>query len=206
MYPDSTKTLRVKRWIARHRGGVLESLIGGSILIVIVSVSGLIGRSIIKDIGSFFAQPVRLYWCFLVLALFLIAIRIYILAAKRQPSLTDMPGYDADYGIKIGGTFNNAPLKMISSDWKKSDDMGRIKSGWLYSPDRYGSSHAVTFFKIHVFDDHTGYLHIADVADPEHTIWMKTTAGSCEDGKFCWTPPPGAKTVDRWKFCWKSDS
>ncbi len=186
--------------------GIGYSVIAGLIVALILGVLGPLKgwsiASIARAIGSFFARPVTLplWLLLLVLTLFLIAIKIYIVAVRRR-------GCSVGDGIRIGGTFGGAPLRMISSDWKDSHEssLGRIKSGWLYSSKQYGSSHAVAFFKIHVLDSDSGksYVHIAAVADPKHTIWLETEAEPRREGEFSWSIEKyGGKRADQWFFEW----
>jgi hypothetical protein len=73
-----------------------------------------------------------------------------------------------------------------------------MRSGWLFAP-QFTHSHAVAFFKLHVQDEGSGYIHILAASDPNHTIWLTTAAGFKKEGQFHYTDHPMAI----WPFNWK---
>jgi hypothetical protein len=89
----------------------------------------------------------------------------------------------------------------VATDWAKYGT-GWVKSGWLYIPERT-HSHAVTFFKIHAFDDKTGYIHILDSANPTHKLWLETNTGFREEQTFCWDEHKDALRTALWQFTWQ---
>ena len=105
---------------------------------------------------------------------------------------------DIGKDIKIGGLYQGFPLKVISSEWENYLHSGLVKSGWLYSAPISGISHAVAFFKIHLSDSGTGYIHILDASNPEHTIWLETGKNFREEEKFSWNTNKAAT----WYFEW----
>jgi len=110
---------------------------------------------------------------------------------------------DLGYGIRIGGMYEYLPLLLVASEWAKYADRGWVKSGWLYEPNKSGTSHAVAFFKIHLDDDGTGYIHILDAANPVHTICLETQTGFRKEQEFCWDNVAPVERTTFWEFRWK---
>ena len=110
---------------------------------------------------------------------------------------------DLGYGIKIGGVYQYLPLMLVASEWAKYADRGWIKSGWLYEPNISGTSHAVTFFKVHLDNDGTGYIHILDAANPSHTICLETQTGFRREQEFGWDNIAPVERTAFWEFRWK---
>jgi hypothetical protein len=102
------------------------------------------------------------------------------------------------FGITLGGIYRGIPLKLAATDWATYGMRGKVRSGWLYIP-QWTASHAVAFFKIHVSDDGTGYIHIADVAHPVHPVWLKTKTGYSKERDFHYIASP----TEVWEFRWQ---
>jgi hypothetical protein len=102
---------------------------------------------------------------------------------------------DLGDGIKLGGTYMGKSLRTAASDWARYDN-GWVRSGWLFTENPYGLSHAVTFFKIHKGDGGNGVIYLLSPSQPEHEIWFETnvqqkkvkgfTKGSSQDWQFQW--------------------
>jgi hypothetical protein len=58
-----------------------------------------------------------------------------------------------------------------------------MRGGWLFIP-QWTANHAISFFKVHVFDNGTGYMHIVDTTDPAHTVYLATDTGSRKEKSF----------------------
>jgi hypothetical protein len=109
---------------------------------------------------------------------------------------------DLGNGIRIGGRFKDVPLEVLAADWVDYLENGRVISGWLYISGTT-ISHAVTFFKIYLDKNGTGYIHILDAANPPHMVWLSTNTGDRHEKEFCWDGVFGVERTDLWKFTWK---
>lgn len=106
------------------------------------------------------------------------------------------------YGIEIGGTYGeiNSVLFVHESSWKPYSNIGKVKSGWLYTKDN-SESHAVAFFKVQVNDDGTGVIYINGCANPAFTVWFKTKENVMLKEQFCWECSDGW-SKKAWNFKW----
>jgi hypothetical protein len=100
-------------------------------------------------------------------------------------------------GITLGGTYRNIPLRLVATRWS-GYGMSWMRSGWLFVP-QLTCSHAIAFFKLHVQDEGSGYIHIIDASDPVHTIWLTTGTGFKKEDQFHYINHPMAI----WPFSWK---
>ncbi|MCB9079009.1 MAG: hypothetical protein H6631_15500 [Anaerolineaceae bacterium] len=105
------------------------------------------------------------------------------------------------HGITLRGTYRGIDLKVAAIDWAEYGTLGKVRSGWLYVP-QLTASHSVAFFKLHLRDDGTGYIHLVDVASPVHPIWLETQAGY-KNKQYFHYDGQGAKAFDWWEFRWK---
>lgn len=112
-------------------------------------------------------------------------------------------GSDIGRGIKLGGEYYGQPLDIIASGWKRYGQDNSVRSGWLYSSTHNGVSHAIAFFKVHVFDDGRGYIHIQDAANPGHMLWLETAVSARHQELFCWDCPQQLPRSALWEFRWK---
>ncbi|MFN8463917.1 MAG: hypothetical protein U0X20_00140 [Caldilineaceae bacterium] len=110
-----------------------------------------------------------------------------------------VPGNDLGYGITLGGFYRNVSLCVAATEWTLYGQ-SQVRSGWLYIP-QWTANHALAFFKIHVQEDGTGYIHIVDAADPVHSIHLLTSSGDIQKGEFHYCSNPAAV----WAFAWKQD-
>lgn len=117
--------------------------------------------------------------------------------SKTDPLAQFVPDNDLGYGIALGGVYQNTPLEVAATQWAEYGS-GWVRSGWLFVP-QLSESHSVAFFKVHVLGDGKGYIHIADVADPIHSIWLATRAGFRREQEFHYAAHPS----DIWDFTWK---
>lgn len=105
---------------------------------------------------------------------------------------------DLGYGVKIGGEYQGHTLEAVALGWSEYGE-GWVKSGWLYiSP--WSQCLAITFFKVHLVQDGTGYVHINDASYPIHSIWLETSAGFRKTGDFHYLN----KSTTVWDFKWKA--
>lgn len=107
-----------------------------------------------------------------------------------------LPDNDLGQAIILGGTYREMPLRLFATEWAQYG-MTWVRSGWLFVP-QWTAGHAVTFFKIHRTDNHKGYIHLVDVASPEHRVWLKTAAGFAKEATFHYVSHP----VALWHFEW----
>jgi hypothetical protein len=105
---------------------------------------------------------------------------------------------DLGRGLTLGGAYRDILLRIVATDWAEYGTFGWVRSGWLFIP-QWTTSHAVAFFKVHVSEDGEGYIHIVDVADPRHPIWLTTTTGWRKEKEFHYVGHP----VDVWFFTWE---
>jgi hypothetical protein len=109
------------------------------------------------------------------------------------------------YGITLGGIYQNVPLKLAATDWVEYGIQRKVRSGWLYIP-QWTESHAITFFKIHIFENGPengeNYIHLVDTAAPVHTIWLRTQAGDHIEQEFHFGGDIALAT-DVWHFKWR---
>src|SRR5262249_38752392 len=109
---------------------------------------------------------------------------------------------DLGNGIRIGGVYRGHRLRIVAGNWINYYDTGWVRSGWFYTQER--TAHfAETFFKIHIFHEGHGYLHILAAANPEHSIWLETGTGFRKEAWFGWSGEPTAPRTDLWSFTWK---
>ena len=101
--------------------------------------------------------------------------------------------------IFIGGLYGGIALECYSSGWTRFGS-GWVKSGWLYTP-KWTQNHAIAFFKILKEEDGTGYIHVCDVADPVHSIWLETSTGFRKREDLSWSGQPNTVL---WKFTWQA--
>jgi hypothetical protein len=135
---------------------------------------------------------------------------------KILPNVKRVVGNDLGKGVRMGGQYQDHPqdLELVSSDWARWKNAGWVKSGWFYNPPDSDLSHAVAFFKIHCFDDGSGYVHVLSVSGSWHELWLRTNTGSSERHRFIYSDPKDIKSkpeaVDdsmvRWPFTWKEPS
>jgi hypothetical protein len=102
---------------------------------------------------------------------------------------------DLGKGILLGGIYENIPLQIVAHNWADYGGVGWVRSGWLFIP-QWTPSHAVAFFKIHVLEDGTGYIHLVDVSHPAHTIWLVTRDGLKFEDEFHYITHP----AEVWQF------
>lgn len=115
--------------------------------------------------------------------------------SSLESSGSVLPDNNLGKGLMLGGLYRDIPLKIAAHDWAEYGIGGWVRSGWLFIPQRT-ASHAVTFFKVHVLNDRTGYIHLADVSAPAHTIWLVTSGGLKIEKEFHYVTYP----VDVWHF------
>jgi hypothetical protein len=120
-----------------------------------------------------------------------------------QKPITRIPNNDLGYGIVINGVYKGEPLEMVASTWIRYEDINWVISGWLYASHYSDISHAVAFFKLHIRDSGTGYVHILDCSNPVHTIEMTTKAAFYRKEDFCWDIDPEVQRTAVWEFKWK---
>ncbi|MBX3057615.1 MAG: hypothetical protein KF770_14200 [Anaerolineae bacterium] len=111
-----------------------------------------------------------------------------------------LPDNNIGRGISLGGNYRGLPLKIIATEWYEYGQGNWSRSGWLYVP-QWTDNHATTFFKLHLPNHNSGYIHLLDAADPIHTIWLSTTAGIRIEKQFHYLAHP----ADVWDFKWKAD-
>ncbi len=90
-------------------------------------------------------------------------------------------------------------MQIAATSWAEYGDT-LVRSGWLFVP-QLTESHSVAFFKIHISDNGHGYIHIVDVANPPHNIWLTTQTGFRREDKF----HHRTHATDLWQFTWKSE-
>jgi hypothetical protein len=105
---------------------------------------------------------------------------------------------DLGWGLTLGGLYQGIPLKIAATGWAEYGTSGLVRSGWLFIP-QWTASHAVAFFKVHVSEEGSGYIHIVDVADPIHTIWLTTKTGWKQEESFHYL----AHSAALWRFVWQ---
>lgn len=120
---------------------------------------------------------------------------------QQEAKLLD--GNSIGLGIRIGGELFGEPLRIIASEWYQYRPNNKVRSGWLFSPSHSSSSHAVAFFKIHVFEKGTGYIHLLDAANPKHVLWVETHVNPRHDEAFCWDCSQETPRTAIWNFRWK---
>ncbi len=118
-----------------------------------------------------------------------------------QNFLLSLEGNHLGYGITLGGMYQGVPLKVAAIEWAEYGTGGKVRSGWLYVP-QLTAGHSVAFFKVHIRDDGTGYIHLVDVASPVHPIWLETRVGYRNEQYFHYDNV-GAKAFDWWNFNWE---
>ena len=109
---------------------------------------------------------------------------------------------DLGNGIRIGGVYRGKPLSIVAGNWINYYDTGWVRSGWFYTPERT-YNFAETFFKIHIFHEGNGYMHILASANPEHIIWLETGTGFRKEEPLCWSGETSTPRTDLWFFNWK---
>ena len=109
---------------------------------------------------------------------------------------TVLPDNDLGKGITLGGLYRDIPLRIVATEWVQYG-ASLARSGWLFIP-QWTESHAIAFFKIHVLDDRKGYIHIVDVSDPTHIIFLATGTGFRMEKEFHYAAHP----TDVWDFVW----
>jgi hypothetical protein len=124
-----------------------------------------------------------------------------VLPQPTEPLFSLIHDNDLGYGILLGGVYQSIPLRLAAIDWARYGRLGKVRSGWLYVP-QWTTSHAIAFFKIHISDDGAGYIHIVDVAHPQHTIWLRTETGHHKEQNFHWI----SLATEVWNFTWKETS
>nr|WP_139088711.1 hypothetical protein [Oscillochloris trichoides] len=80
------------------------------------------------------------------------------------------------YGITISEWYLGVNLLTVAANWVSYGEKRFVRSGWLYTP-QWGQEHAITFFKLHVYEDGHAYIHIVDTADPVHYVQLETSIG-----------------------------
>jgi hypothetical protein len=118
-----------------------------------------------------------------------------------QNFLLSLEGNHLGYGVTLGGMYQGIPLKVAAIDWAEYGSAGKVRSGWLYVP-QLTASHSVAFFKLHIRDDGTGYIHLVDVASPVHPIWLETQIGYRNEQYFHYDNV-GARAFYVWDFEWR---
>lgn len=104
---------------------------------------------------------------------------------------------DLGYGITLGGFYKDIALSVVATEWTLYGQT-LVRSGWLFIP-QWTANHALAFFKIHVQEDGTGYIHIVDAAAPAHSIHLLTSSGDMLQGEFHFRDHPA--TI--WTFTWR---
>jgi hypothetical protein len=117
---------------------------------------------------------------------------------SSQNFVSPIENNDLGYGVILGGVYREIPLKLAAVDWSRYGTITYVRSGWLYVP-QWTESHSIAFFKIHIGDMGAGYIHIVDVAAPEHTIWLETQTGYRNKKEFHYLNFP----TDVWEFTWR---
>jgi len=118
-------------------------------------------------------------------------------ADNREVGLV-LRGNDLGNGLTLGGMYQGIRLRIAATAWAEYGTSGWVRSGWLFIP-QWTVSHAVAFFKVHISEDGTGYIHIVDVSDPMHTIWLTTRTGWKKEDKFDYN----CHSADLWRFSWR---
>jgi tetratricopeptide (TPR) repeat protein len=111
------------------------------------------------------------------------------------------PNNNLGKGIRIGGIHDNLVLMLVGTDWQRFHNNGWVASGWLYTPDQLNK--AITFFKIHLWDAGDGYIHLMDVANPKHTVWVETATNFRKEEEFCWDNDRSIQRTAKWEFKWQ---
>lgn len=114
-----------------------------------------------------------------------------------RPLVSVLPDDSLGKGIHFGGTYQGIPLRIAATEWTAYGRQREVRSGWTFIP-QWGASHAITFFKIHVYDVGEGYIHIVDVTEPAHPVYLATAAGTRQEMDFHYTENPSAV----WGFIW----
>lgn len=117
--------------------------------------------------------------------------------SKNAPLALFAPDNDLGHGISLGGTYRGIPLQISATAWAEYGS-GLVRSGWLFVP-QLTESHAVAFFKLHLSSNGQGYIHLVDVANPVHNIWITTRTGFRQEKEFHFLGYP----TDVWEFSWK---
>lgn len=100
------------------------------------------------------------------------------------------------FGVTIGGKRDDVTFGVIATQWLDHVTSGtRVKSGWLYIAEET-IGHAIAFFKLHVYNNNNGYIHIVDVAHPAHIIWLSTETGFYREKEFHFVE----HRTDIWRF------
>lgn len=120
---------------------------------------------------------------------------------STQNFFMSLEGNQLGHGITLGGMYQGKSLKIAAIDWAEYGTIGKVRSGWLYVP-QLTTSHSVAFFKLHINDDGTGYIHLVDVASPPHPIWLETEAGYRNEQNFHYDNKQ-AQAYDVWFFDWR---
>ena len=112
--------------------------------------------------------------------------------------------------------YRGRELRALATDWGDFG-AGFVRSGWLYhdyypyipdhtySPDWLvlnNSCHAFSFFKIHLFPEGNGYIHISCVSDFLHEVHISTTKGSEIKGIFSFDKSRNQTRDAAWSFFW----
>ncbi len=108
-----------------------------------------------------------------------------------------LPDNDLGKGITLGGVYRTIPFRIVATKWAEYGESW-VRSGWLFIP-QWTENHAIAFFKIHAYDVGVGYIHLVDVSDPKHTIWLTTETGFKKEGEFHYIMHPS----DTWEFVWR---
>jgi hypothetical protein len=90
--------------------------------------------------------------------------------------LSILPDDHLGKGIRFGGSYRGIRLRIAATEWTPYGSDREIRSGWLFIP-QWTANHALTFFKIHTYSVGEGYIHIADVTEPAHPVYLSTEAG-----------------------------
>ncbi len=123
-------------------------------------------------------------------------------APLGSSDIRPVPDNALGHGVRIGGRIHDEPLHVVAGNWINYYDSGWVRSGWLYTAAR--SFHfAETFFKIHLFHEGHGYIHVLAAANPGHTVWLETSVGSRREERFAWSDDPTAQQTALWFFRWK---
>jgi len=130
-------------------------------------------------------------------------------------------GLDLGFGIRLHGHASTGPdtaeeLLAIASGWQAFGP-GSVRSGWLFHayypepmPDHTFSPvdlwarnacHATVFFKLHVWNNGTGYIHLSSASDHVSNLTLQTACGDRVSGAFCaGAESEWQKATDIWHF------
>lgn len=120
------------------------------------------------------------------------------IAEHNLLNVSILPNNQLGNGIILGGEYRGISLQLVATEWTAYGVDRQIRSGWLFIP-QWTANHALTFYKIHIFDNGNGYVHIVDTTDPAHNVFLITSVGMKVEKTFHYLVYP----KDTWQFTWK---